>query len=159
MHPTERVPASRIDDLFAEAQRAPRRRSHLLLHEGPADPVQRLLIAVTPGAYVRPHWHPEQWEMLVILSGRLKVLMLSEDGLVDEVNEIAPGEAAVIQIAPFVRHAAAALDPRTLVLEIKPGPFRATEFAGWAPPEGAPGAEAIVARIEKAAHGDRLGPG
>ena len=59
----------RLDDLCKAARNSERRRAHLLLHSGHQDQVQRLVIAVEPGTYVRPHKHSEQWEMLVLLSG------------------------------------------------------------------------------------------
>jgi hypothetical protein len=37
-----------------------------------------------------------------------------------------------------------ALAPETLVLEIKPGPYRPNEFAPWAPEEGEPASGAFV---------------
>ena len=64
-----------------------RRRAHLLLHEGPQDQVQRLMIMLQPGSYVRPHHHSQQWEMLVLQQGCGDVLMFDEVGiLLDQEN-------------------------------------------------------------------------
>jgi hypothetical protein len=37
-----------------------------------------------------------------------------------------------------------ALAPETLVLEIKPGPYRPNEFASWGPAEGEPASSRFV---------------
>jgi cupin fold WbuC family metalloprotein len=139
--------------LVADAAENPRRRSHLLLHAGPDDPVQRLLIALQRGTYIRPHRHSEQWEMLVLQRGRLAVLSFGDDGDLlarDELSVSAP----VIQIPVGTWHGAVVLDPDTLVLEIKPGPYRPNEFAAWAPEEHALESARLVRWAETAGPGD-----
>jgi cupin fold WbuC family metalloprotein len=64
----------KVAELVRQAEASERKRSHLLLHAGHDDQVQRLLIALQPGTYVRPHHHSEQWEMLILLSGRAHLL-------------------------------------------------------------------------------------
>jgi cupin fold WbuC family metalloprotein len=49
----------------------------MLLHADHQDQVQRLLIALEPNSYVRPHLHSEQWEMIVLLRGQLDFLIVS----------------------------------------------------------------------------------
>jgi cupin fold WbuC family metalloprotein len=61
------VSRSTLDDMARDAAQSERKRVHLLLHDGHADQVQRLVIVTQPGTYVRPHRHPEQWEMLTLL--------------------------------------------------------------------------------------------
>jgi cupin fold WbuC family metalloprotein len=113
-----------IAALALQAAKSERKRAHLLLHAGHDDQVQRLVIAMQPGTYVRPHHHSLQWEMLILLTGGGEVLRFSEDGKLlgrIEMNASAP----VVQIR--------------VVMEVKPGPYRPNEFADWAPPEGDPG--------------------
>ena len=50
----------------------------------------------------------------------------------------------VVQIPNGTWHSGVALAPETLVLEIKPGPYRPNEFAPWAPEEGEPASGAFV---------------
>ena len=40
-----------------EAARNPRKREVLILHREDSDPLQRMLNAVQPGSYIRPHRH------------------------------------------------------------------------------------------------------
>ena len=64
-----------LAQLAQDAAASARRRSHILLHEDHQDPVQRLLIGLEPDSYVRPHMHSVQWEMIVLLRGRLDLLI------------------------------------------------------------------------------------
>ncbi|MGA8322255.1 MAG: WbuC family cupin fold metalloprotein [Xanthobacteraceae bacterium] len=54
------VDAMAIAELLGKAASSERKRAHLLLHGGHHDPVQRMVIALEPGTYVRPHRHSEQ---------------------------------------------------------------------------------------------------
>jgi cupin fold WbuC family metalloprotein len=151
VHP---VTSTQIAALLAEARANPRRRSHLLLHAGHDDQVQRLLIALQPGSYVRPHQHSQQWEMLVLHRGQLDVLAFAQDGALLARHRL-DRSAPVIQIPLKTWHAGVALEPDTIVMEVKPGPYRANEFADWAPEENAPAAGDLVAWLEGAAVGMR----
>lgn len=143
-----------IASLLAESRASPRRRAHLLLHAGHADPVQRLLIALQPGTYVRPHRHSEQWEMLALHRGRADIFAFADDGAVRGRHPLRPG-APVIQIPMGTWHGAVALAPDTIVMEVKPGPYRPNEFAAWAPEENTPAAAQFVPWIETAGIGAR----
>jgi cupin fold WbuC family metalloprotein len=129
--------------LLQAATASTRKRSHLLLHADQQDQVQRLLIALEPESYVRPHVHGEQWEMIVLLRGRFDFLIF--DPQAELVQRLAMSIASpVVQIPRGTWHSGVALAPETLVLEIKPGPYRPNEFAPWAPEEGEPTSGAFV---------------
>ena len=138
--------------LWAAAAAQPRRRLNHNLHPQLADPVQRLLNALAPGTYIRPHRHgPGAWELFALLAGAAAVLIFDDEGRVLARSDLAPGD--VVEIAPRTWHSLVALAPETVVLEVKPGPYRAGEdkdFAVWAPPEGASAAPALVAWMERA---------
>jgi cupin fold WbuC family metalloprotein len=125
----------RISELAREAAASRRRRAHLLLHDGPQDQVQRLLIMLQPGSYVRPHHHSQQWEMLVLQQGCGDVLMFDELGILRDRIELSR-HAPVVQIPIGLWHGFVVREPDTAVMEIKPGPYRPIEFASWAPEEG-----------------------
>jgi cupin fold WbuC family metalloprotein len=112
-----------------------RRRSHILLHANHQDQVQRLLIALEPDSYVRPHLHSVQWEMIVLLRGELDLLIFGPQA---ELTQRLTMSAAspVVQIPRGTCHGGLALQSQTTVLEVKPGPYRPNEFAEWAPEEG-----------------------
>src|SRR6201993_1928532 len=69
-----------IVGMALQAAKNERKRVHLLLHSGHDDQVQRLLIVMQPGTYVRPHHHSLQWEMLILLKGGGELLEFSKDG-------------------------------------------------------------------------------
>lgn len=152
--PLQLVAAEQLDRLLKQAAGAPRKRSHLLLHTGPDDQVQRLLIAAQPGTYVRPHHHSQQWEMLVLLRGRLDLLTFDEGGKVLGRKSLTP-EDPVAQIAMAGWHAGVVREPDTLILEVKPGPYRANEFAAWAPEEGRELAAKLAQWMEDAKPGQK----
>src|SRR3974390_3426898 len=112
---------ARVEALLASAAASPRKRSHLLLHAGHEDLVQRLLIAAQPGTYVRPHKHSEQWELLTVLRGELDLLLFRDDTVVQRcrMNSSSP----VAQIEPAMWHTCVVNAPNTLLLEVKPGPY------------------------------------
>ena len=129
------IDTSRLAALCEAARLSPRGRSHLLLHAGHHDQVQRLLIALEPATYVRAHKHSVQWEMLVLLRGQVDILLLSDEGTLSRrvtLNSAAP----VIQIPMLQCHSAISLESGSVVIEVKPGPYRANEFLSWAPEEG-----------------------
>lgn len=149
-----------LAELKAAAAAAPRRRSHATLHDDPADPVQRVVIALQPDTYVRPHRHGDGvWEVFALLDGALAVLSFDADGTVQQRVELRPGGDRIVQLPPGAWHSIVALAPQTLALEVKPGPYRPTtdkDFAAWAPAEGEAGAAAMVRRFESAGEGDTL---
>jgi cupin fold WbuC family metalloprotein len=126
-----------IAGMALEAANNERKRVHLLLHGGHDDQVQRLLIVMQPGTYVRPHHHSLQWEMLVLLRGRGELLKFSRDGAIVGRNDMS-ADAPVVQIPVGAWHGFVVREPDTAILEVKPGPYRPNEFADWALPEGDP---------------------
>lgn len=126
----------------------------MLLHAGHDDQVQRLLIALQPGSYVRPHQHSQQWEMLVLQRGRLDVLAFAPDGVVLARHRL-DRAAPVIQIPARTWHAGVVLEPDTVVMEVKPGPYRPNEFADWAPEENTSAATDLASWLERALPGMR----
>ena len=152
-HNVQTVDHRQIADLAARARTVPRKRTHLLLHEGPADPVQRLIIVLQPNTYVRPHHHSRQWEMLVLQQGRGNLLIFDSDARLTDRIELSP-RSSVVQIPIGVWHGFVVLERNTVVLEIKPGPYLPNEFADWAPEEGDATASRFVQWTTNAAPGE-----
>jgi cupin fold WbuC family metalloprotein len=137
------VGSEQLVRLLETAAVSTRKRSHLLLHADQQDQVQRLLIGIEPESYVRPHVHSQQWEMMVLLRGRFDFLIFNPQA--ELVQRLAMSVASpVAQIPRGTWHSGVALAPETLVLEVKPGPYRPNEFAPWAPEEGEPASSAFV---------------
>lgn len=140
--------------LLEEATRSPRMRSHQLLHESHADPVQRLLVAFAEGTYIQPHRHPEQWEMIMPMRGALDLLSFSEKGVVTARTELTTDTTPAVQIAAGVLHTLVVMTPPALILEIKTGPFRPAEFFELFPSERTPQAANVTTWLATAQVGD-----
>lgn len=126
-----------LQNLFEEAVRSERLRSHLLLHHSHQDRVQRLIIAMVEGSYVEPHYHelPHQWEMFSVLQGVIKVTLHAFDGEIIRSFKAGPDkEVSIIEFAPGDIHSIECMSPTALLLEIKEGPFDpeyAKAFPQW----------------------------
>lgn len=142
------VARAELDALSAEAVAAERRRAHRLLHPSPEAAVQRYFLALEPGTYVRPHRHSEahNWELFVVLRGRLDLLVFTADGELRERLALAPQATSAVEIPPGIFHAYVCREPGTIGFEVKEGAYIATaahDFAAWAPPERSAGAAAF----------------
>jgi cupin fold WbuC family metalloprotein len=141
----------------ADAKSNPRKREILALHRGETDTLQRMLNALQPGSYVRPHRHhtPPRAEAIVLLSGSIGFVPFFHNGVPDVENFVllhrTRGSLAV-DCRESVWHTFFALEPDTVVFEAKPGPYDAAtdkEFALWAPPEGASEAPLYLEELEE----------
>jgi cupin fold WbuC family metalloprotein len=142
------VGADAIAELLGKAETSERKRTHLLLHGGHHDQVQRLIIMLERGTYVRPHQHSEQWEMLALLRGRCDLLQFSPEGRPIRRVEMSAA-SPVVQIPIGAWHGLYVCDTGTMLLEVKPGPYRPNEFADWAPPEGDPAVPQYLAGLAR----------
>jgi cupin fold WbuC family metalloprotein len=137
--PIRRFTAQDLASLSHEARSESRRRAHLNVHPTLADPVQRLFIALEPDTYIRPHRHPEpnKWELFVLIDGAVDALVLADDGGLAERIRMAPNTGSrAVEIPPNTWHSYVCLEPGTVVLEVKEGPYVPTEeenFAPWSP--------------------------
>ncbi|HET7675910.1 MAG TPA: WbuC family cupin fold metalloprotein [Gammaproteobacteria bacterium] len=147
--------------LRADAVASPRRRAHHNLHPELGDPIQRLCMALECGTYIRPHRHPEpgKFELLTVLAGRVALICFDAGGAVTVREELACGGAvAAAETPPGAWHTLAALEPGSIVLEVKPGPYAPAadkDFAAWAPVEGEPAAARFENWFRTARPGER----
>ena len=123
------------------ARGVPRRRRNANFHKSESEPANRLLNAIEPGSYIRPHRHldPNKDETMVVLKGSLGMLWFDDAGAVAGQAVMAPGGTCVVNIPHGCWHTLLALEPGTVFFEAKGGPYAplaADETAGWAPPEG-----------------------
>lgn len=151
-----------FDSLSGQAAASPRKRAHHNLHPTLEDPIHRLVMAMEPGTYVRPHRHmkPPKWELILALRGRAAILIFSDDGTVLERVEVeAAGHCRGYEIPAGAWHTLVALEPNTVVMEIKSGPYQKPppeDFVSWAPEENTPDAAAFEIKFAQAQPSDRL---
>lgn len=152
---------SDLADQAAKSRTAARLRTHYNFHPAAEDPIQRLLVTLQPGSYIRPHCHlwPPKWEMFIILQGRIAALLFDTDGRVLQRLELSlQGPVRLAELPVGTWHTLVALEPDSMFFEVKPGPFHPTseqEFATWAPPEGDPMALEFVEWYANAQVGDK----
>ena len=155
--------ASLLDELSARARSVPRLRAHHNLHDSPEAQAHRMLVAMEPGSYVRPHRHldPNKAETIVVLRGRLGVLVFDDEGRLQAAREMTPGGAVIgYNIPPGVFHSIVCLAAGTIFIEAKAGPYAvplAAEWGAWSPAEGEPGTAEALAAMRSAFSG--LGAG
>jgi cupin fold WbuC family metalloprotein len=137
----------------AKAKLSPRLRMNHNFHEDYADPINRMLNALEPGTYCRPHKHedPDKNEVFLVLKGKMAVLIFDEEGNVTETYTFAPAEGTHgIDIPPRIWHTLVCLEPGSVAYEIKDGPYVKPidkNFASWAPEEGSPEASSYLEKL------------
>lgn len=140
-----------ISSLREIAATSSRHRTARTFHDNAADLVQRIVIVSDPDTYVGPHRHPDKkWEMLVLLSGALDVLLFADDGELLDRIALRMNANLLVEYAADAYHAAVILEPGTMVLEIKEGPYdmgTAKELVKWAPAEDSAEAADFNARM------------
>jgi len=160
----KRIETGDLQSLAGEAAASDRLRANRNLHDALDEPVQRMLNAFEPGTYVRPHRHtdPPKWELFVALAGAAACLTFDDAGTVTERREIAAeGPLVGLEIAAGTWHTLVALEPGTVLFELKEGPYRPLadrDVAAWAPAEGSATAPSMQRWLETAAVGDRPEP-
>lgn len=152
------------DDLeraLAASRASPRKRIILPFHRTLDDPLHRMLNAIQPGSYVHPHRHlsTPKSEAWIVLRGELLFVSFDDDGRVDQSAVLAPGGAHFgVDLVPGRYHTIVALEPDTVIYEVKSGPYTKDAdkaFAPWAPAEGTPEAEVYLAELEELASSAR----
>ncbi|MEZ9590415.1 WbuC family cupin fold metalloprotein [Vibrio breoganii] len=117
---------SEFDELFSLAKKSNRLRSHLNLHTSHEDKVQRLLIAMIKGSFVKPHYHAlsHQWELFTVLKGVVRINFHSNDGEILSTTYLGEGQKTMmIMIDHHEVHSVECISEKALLLEVKEGPF------------------------------------
>jgi cupin fold WbuC family metalloprotein len=145
-----------------DARAIPRHRHITRFHELP-DPFQRMLNAIEPDSYVRPHRHldPDKAEIFIALQGSALAVRYGDDGaLLEAILLEADGPVRGVEIPIGAWHSLISLESGTVLFEAKEGPFLENTdkaFAPWAPPES--DREAALAFLAKVrAHFESLIP-
>ena len=144
-----------LDQLTELARTNPRLRKNWNIHPHDDFPAHRLLNAIEPDSYIRPHRHldPTKDETFLIVRGRLGVLLFDEAGGITEAVLLdAAGSTLGVDVPAGVYHTAVSLAPGTIFFEAKAGPYQPlaeAEKPAWAPEDGAPEAAGYLAMLKK----------
>ena len=145
-----------LDAVSAAARLSSRLRKNHNLHADYDEPCQRLLNAVEPGSYIRPHRHmtPPKPETFVALRGSFAALIFRDSGEVERVIPFGPRSGtAGVDIPAGAWHAILSLESGSVFFETKPGPYvplSDKDWAPWAPAEDSPEAPAYLAVLKEA---------
>lgn len=132
---------SLLTKLSGEAAQNPRLRKNLNLHADYNEPSQRLLNAMEPDSYIRPHRHlrDPKPECFIGIRGKLALIIFDDDGEIAHVFPFGPNqESAGADIPPGIWHTVVCLEKGSIFFETKPGPFipiSTKDMAPWAPEE------------------------
>jgi cupin fold WbuC family metalloprotein len=138
-----------------EASRASERQRMILpFHKHDDDLLHRMLNALQPSTYVRPHRHraiPKP-EIFVLLRGAIDFVVFDDAGEITHAARLsAGGEQFGVDVSPGLFHTLLVREADTVVYEVKLGPYEPSsdkDFAPWAPPEGAADVSDYVLRLE-----------
>ena len=127
-----------FDRLGVEALSRPRLRCNFNLHQE-QDSVQRFLNVLQPGTYVRPHRHcrerlGEGFECFVVLQGAIGLLVFDEAGEIrqrETLHSLGPLRGVELSEGHF--HSLVALEPASVMFELKQGPYQPLEDKDFHP--------------------------
>ena len=149
------VTSELLQQLTESARTSPRLRKNHNLHPSDESRCHRLLNAIEPASYIRPHRHldPEKAEAFILLSGRLGLIQFSDTGQATETVILSRQDGTLAADVPSgVFHTAVSLEAGTVFFEAKAGPYLPlgeAETAAWAPPEGDAAAPQYLERLKK----------
>lgn len=139
--------------ITTEAMESPRLRKNRNIHPSDTSRCHRLLNAIEPLSYIRPHRHldPEKDEAFILMSGRLGIVVFADDGAVAETVLLSRENGNLAADIPHgVYHTAVSLETGTVFYEAKAGPYLPLsddEKASWAPAEGEQAAQEYLERL------------
>jgi cupin fold WbuC family metalloprotein len=138
--------AQYLNDLTRQAKNSQRLRQHRNIHQNYQDACQRLFNAIEPGSYIRPHRHATEprEELLIAIRGSMALITFDHQGSVTGIlrfgfEKQGSDLAAGAEVASSIWHTVVALEPGSVLLEVKAGPFdpnQPKDLAPWAPEEG-----------------------
>lgn len=149
------VTADLLRQLSEQARTSPRLRKNHNIHPCDESRCHRLLNAVEPASYIRPHRHldPEKDEAFVLMSGKLGIVIFADDGAVAETVLLSREQGNLAADIPSgIYHTAVSLEPGTVFYEAKAGPYLPlgdAEKAVWAPGDDEPGVTAYLERLRE----------
>ncbi len=142
-----------IDKVVEQARSSTRLRMNYNFHPELSDPVQRLLNALEPWTYIRPHKHTTKEESFVLLRGTVLAVAFNDDGTINDHAILSPATGIMgIEFEENSFHMVTSLETGSAVYEIKEGPFvphTEGSSAPWAPKEGTPEAKDFLKKIFK----------
>lgn len=129
-----------VEELKAVARRNVRGRARICFHASPEAPLHDMLIALCSTTSYQPHKHLNKAEAFHMIEGRLRVVLFSDEGAVENSFELAAADDAGAAGAAFYCriplkkfHTVVPLTETVVFREVTDGPFVAAEtiFSPW----------------------------
>ena len=119
------IDSALLDKLTAQAHESPRLRMNMDLRNSASDSSQRMLNAIEPGSVVPIHRHQKTSETVVVLRGRVVEEYYDDlERMCTATYDLAAGgPICALNIPAGQWHTLRALDPGTVILEMKDGPY------------------------------------
>ncbi len=142
-----------IAQLIKQASTVPRMRTNHNFHPESSDPIQRMIVALKKGTYIRPHRHliEKKWEFAIPLTGRMHVLIFDDKACLMEKYELAPEDDLMgIEIPCECFHTWLPITEEASFFEFKAGPYSpqfTNQFPDWAPQENSSEAPAFLKKL------------
>lgn len=142
-----------LQRITSEAMESPRLRKNHNFHPSDESRCHRLLNAIEPLSYIRPHRHldPEKVEAFILMSGRLGIVLFADDGTATETVLLSQESGNLAADIPNgIYHTAVSLETGTIFYEAKAGPYLLLtddEKALWAPEDADPTAKEYLERL------------
>lgn len=148
-----------LEGLMAAAKSNPRLRQHRNLHQSYDDPCQCLFNAIDPQSYIRPHRHASDPKEERLFAVRGLMALLTFDGFGKVVDIVRFGSekygddlAVGVSIPPHIWHTVIALENKSILCEVKAGPFdpsQPKDLAAWAPGESTDRANDFLSHLHE----------
>jgi len=128
-----------LDTLVGKAKDSPRLRMNHNFHESTDEVINRLLNAIEPDSYVRPHRHlnPDKEEIFLVLRGKAAFFLFDDEGNITDSLIISPSSGVYgAEIKAGIWHSLLVMEPNTVLYEVKQGPFAPLspeDLAPWSP--------------------------
>ncbi len=128
-----------LDETTIKAKKSPRKRMNYNFHEDLEDPINRLLNAMEPGTYLRPHRHinPDKNEVFILLRGKVAIFIYDDNGNIIQQTILDPNAGIYGgEIKAGVWHGLLVLESGSVIYEVKNGPYAPVtpkNFASWSP--------------------------
>lgn len=128
-----------LDKTSEKATQSPRLRMNHNFHASEDATINRLLNAMEPDTYIRPHRHlnPDKEEIFLLLRGKAILFIFDDNGNITSQLSLNPVEGVYgAELEPGVWHSLLVLESGTVVYEVKEGPFAPLSpenLAPWSP--------------------------
>ncbi len=133
------------------ALRNPRGRARICAHKDSGDNLHEMLIGIAPGSYVRPHRHLSKVESFHLIEGSADIVILSEQGSIEDVIELGPNANFYYRLDSPRYHTLLISSPVLVIHETTNGPFdpAQTDWAAFSPVEGTAESVSYTSRLRR----------